>query len=240
MTLINSKTLQIATLPLLVSVMLGFLAGSVRAAEGGEVFGPAKPVVIKTPFSPAAKGDDDHLGADSLVPIEISPNAPTGRRSLIERMTLSRLYLPERMVLGRVAEFTVKAKPGKWVAIAMADKDTGSKPVLGHPLRLGPDRKVVGTIKVPESGLATISVECPVEGDLVGSFLYFEAAVWSDDNMNDMEIAQCVSTESKGPGFNGVLIEPQFEAKKGVKIIPTSVGPFTKSGQTSDLTSPQI
>jgi hypothetical protein len=220
--------------------MLGLCAGSAQSAEEGEAFGPAKPIAIKTPFNTPANADSDHLGADSLTPIEISPNAPTGRRSIANRLTQSRLYLPERMVLGRVADFTVKAKPGKWVAIAMADKDNGSKPVLGHPLRLGPDRKVVGTVKVPESGLATISVECPIEGDLIGSFLYFEAAVWSDDKMNDMEIAQCVSTESKGAGFNGVLIEQQFELKKGVKIIPTSVGPFTKSGQTSDLTSPQI
>jgi hypothetical protein len=240
MTLINSKTLQIATLPLLVSVTLGLLAGSASAEDAAEVFGPTKPVPIKTPFNPTPKSDANSPGSDSLVPIEISPNAPMGRRSILERLTQSRLYLPERMVLGRVAEFTVKAKPGKWVAIAMADKDTGSKPVMGHAIRLGPDRKVVGTVKVPESGLATICVECPVEGDLIGSFLYFEAAVWSDDKMNDMEIAQCVSTESKGPGFNGVLIEQQFELKKGVKIIPTSVGPFTKSGQTSDLTSPQI
>ena len=114
MTLINSKTLQIATLPLLVSVMLGSFAGSAAAEDAGEVFGPVKPVPIKTPFNPAPKSDDNTPGSDSLVPIEISPNAPMGRRSILERLTQSRLYLPERMVLGRVAEFTVKAKPGKW------------------------------------------------------------------------------------------------------------------------------
>jgi len=236
MTTTHSKTHQIATLPLLLTVMLGLFAGSAFAEE--ETFGPPKPAVVKTPFSTSAKGDEEHLGTDSLNPIEISPNSPLGRRTISERLTHSRLYLPERMVLGRVAEFTVKAVPGKWVAIAMADKDSGSKPLMGHTLRLGPDRKVVGIMKVPDTGLATIIVECPVEGDLVGSFLYFEAAVWSDEKMTDMEIANCVSTESKAAGFNGVMIQPQVEAKKGVRIIPTSTGPFTK--QNMDLSSPQI
>ena len=56
-------------------------------------------------------------------------------------------------------------------------------------------------MQVPSTGLATMMVECPVEGDLVGQFLYFEAAVWADEKMTDMEIAQCVSTESKGARF---------------------------------------
>lgn len=236
MTTKNINTRQLATLPLLLTVLLGLTPCSALAES--ETFGPVKPQAIKTPFNTSEKSDDQNLGADGSITIS---NAPPGRRSIADRLTKSRLYLPERMVLGRIAEFTVKAKPGTWVAIAMADKDAGSKPVVGHALRLGADRKVVGTMKVPESGLATLTVECPVEGDLVGSYLYFEAATWSDEKMRDVEIAQCVSTDNSKPnGFNGVLIEPQFEAKKGVRIIPTSVGPFTKSGQTSDLTSPQI
>ena len=204
-----------------------------------ELYGPEKPKTVKTPFGEgdSKKGDEP---SDSLGTIEIGNNHETGRRGLGERLgsLQSKLYLPDKMVLGRVAEFTIKGKPGKWVAIAMADKDSGSKPILGHNLRLGPDRKVMVTARLPASGVANLLVECPVEGDLVGSYLYFEAAVWSEDNMQDMELAQCVVSESKKPNFNGVLIQPQFEQKKGVRIIPTTTSPFMGQQQQQGLSSP--
>ncbi|MFX5656415.1 hypothetical protein ABTE24_19780, partial [Acinetobacter baumannii] len=85
------------------------------------------------------------------------------------------------MSLGKVAEFTVKGKPGQWVALAMADKDSGAKPVFGHKLRLGSDRKLVAVAKIPEnSDVVKLLVETPIQGDLVGSNLYFEAALWSN------------------------------------------------------------
>lgn len=213
------------------------LFGDGASAQSLEECGPEKPKVIKTPFGLNGLSEAENVDTDSLNAIEIAPNQPSGRRLIGSRIVQTRLYLPEKMILGRVSEFTVKGKPGWWVALAMADKDKGAKPLMGHNLRLGPDRKVVAIGKISASGLATLLVECPVEGDLPGSYLYFEAAIWSDENMQDMEIAQCVAAEGKGAGFNGVLIEPQFEQKKGVRIIPTTTAPFSIY-QQQGLSSP--
>ncbi len=226
---------RFSTLTLMLSVLLVFDCG--QAFSQDEQFGPPRPKAIKTPFGESSSQKSSEP-TDSLGSISISTSSPLGRRMLSDRMRHSRMYLPDKMVLGRVAEFTVKGKPGEWVAIAMADKDKGSKPVLGHEVKLGPDRKVVATGQIPESGVAELLVECPVEGDLVGSYLYFEAAVWKEDNMKDTEIAQCVPSEGKGAGFNGVMIQPQDEQKKGVRIIPTTTAPFLQQAGQQGLSSP--
>jgi hypothetical protein len=95
------------------------------------------------------------------------------------------------MLLGQTSRFTVKAKPGMIVAIAMADRDKGAKPIAGHDLRLGSDRKVVAISKIPDTGVAEIFVETPIEGDLIGQYLFFEAAVWSKADLHSKNTGQC-------------------------------------------------
>ena len=123
------------------------------------------------------------------------------------------------MILGKTVEFTVKGKPGSYAALALADKDTGAKPICGHKLRLGADRKVVAAVEIPASGTATISVDTPIEGDLIGLCLYFEAAVWSKPDFSDVEIANVVPSERQESAPNGVLIAADtIVKKKGIKI----------------------
>jgi hypothetical protein len=228
--------LKISTLTFLLPVML---TAGYQAQADGEVFGPQRPKTIVTPFS-LGQASDEALPKDSLTVVDLHVKRDTpllGHRSLGDRLknAAPRLYLPDKMVLGRVSEFTVKGKPGQWAALAMAEKNSGAKPIFDHKLRLGSDRKVVATSKIDANGVATLLVECPIEGDLIGSNLYFEAAVWPDGNPRDMELATCVPADN-----NAVLIEQQFSTKKGIMIKPTTMAPFNASTvqQQQGLSSP--
>lgn len=191
---------------------------------------------LKTPFGrqetpEAQSGSDDPLAGFSLGG---SGASGTHHFSLQDRLLAPRLYLPGHMVLGKVVQFTVKGKAGSWVALAMADKDSGAKPVMGHKLRLGPDRKVVAAGQIPANGVLVLDLETPVEGDLIGLCLYFEAAIWSKDDMSDTEFASVVSSEAQPSAANGVLIAADTTEKKhGLKLVPDSGMPISARQQQS-------
>jgi len=152
---------------------------------------------------------------DRLAPLAIN-QAPRSLqiRSLKERFNTPKLFLPERITEGKSAEFLIKAAPGMYAAIAMADKSSGAKPIFGHPLRLGSDRKVMAVGKVPENGILSLYVEAPIQGDLVGDCLYFEAAVWSKPDFSDLQIAKAISPQQTEKEENAVVIAGQTEVKK--------------------------
>jgi hypothetical protein len=183
---------------------------------------------LKTPFStsesesPEAKADDP-MSNLKLTSEQADLSQPR-RLNFGRRLVPSQLFLPGRMILGKMAEFTIKGKPGSWAALAMADKDTGAKPILGHKIRLGPDRKVVAAGQIPESGLLSLDIGTPIEGDLIGEHLYFEAALWSKPDMSDLEIAAVVPSESQPDALNGVQIaaDTSDKKKRGIRIVPAS------------------
>jgi hypothetical protein len=190
---------------------------------------------LKTPFdtqaeSDSASGQPDPLASLSLVDMD----KPTIRPSLSDRLHSAQLFLPGHMTIGKTVEFTVKGKPGSWVALAMADKDTGAKAIMGRKIRLGPDRKVVAAGHIPESGVVALSVDTPIEGDLVGQCLYFEAALWTKPDMSDTEIASVVRSEEHQLGANGVMIAADTnEKKKGLRFVPDTPTPIM-SRQSTD------
>jgi hypothetical protein len=81
-------------------------------------------------------------------------------------------------------------------------------------LRLGPDRKVVAVGEVPSTGVLSLFVEAPIEGDLIGQPLYFEAAVWSRPNFSDLVICTPVSPQVDGTEENAVIIAGEKDQKK--------------------------
>ena len=174
---------------------------------------------MPTPFGSAGSDAEKKTQVvDENEPIGISHSENSLSRRLSDRVMGPRLYLPGSMVLGSVAEFTIKGKPGKWVALAMADKNAGAKPVMGHTLRLGPDRRLVAITQIPENGVGQLLVETPIEGDLVGGNLYFEAALWSEKDMSDVEFATTIACD-KGKD-NSVPIGGQSDPRRGIKIVP--------------------
>jgi hypothetical protein len=180
-----------------------------------EVYGPQN--LLKTtpnPFSTKnTLANQQEEAVVELGLIELSSTTKPQRRSLTERLNAPKLFLPERLVLGKCSEFIIKGPPGFYAAIAQAEKNTGAKPIYGHKLRLGSDRKVVAMGKIPESGVLPLFVEAPIQGDLVGGTLFFEAAVWSSPDFGDLTIATCMSPLRNGSDENSVLIAADVEKK---------------------------
>ncbi|HEY9715671.1 MAG TPA: hypothetical protein V6C72_19510, partial [Chroococcales cyanobacterium] len=86
-------------------------------------------------------------------------------------------------------------------------------------------RKLVAVTQIPSTGVASLFVPTPIQGDLVGQYLYFEAAVWGNPDCSDAELAASVSDgESRDP--NAVLIAAQQEPvrDKGLRFVPDSGG----------------
>jgi hypothetical protein len=204
---------------IIVLLLSGLMFAPAIKADSG-VYGPENWLkTLPTPFTTGGKDDSQACNqSGAFAPIGISSSTISKRNLLSERFHGPKLFLPPRLVLGECAEFTVQGLPGLYVAIAMADKDSGTKPVCGHELKLGPDRKLVGVNKIPEQGVASISIEAPIQGDLVGSSLYFEAVVWSKPDFSDMQLASTVSPQKETSGENGVIVCEQQEIKKGSLI----------------------
>jgi hypothetical protein len=201
------------------------LAPIAKADGEDEVFGPENMLKMPTPFTTGSAGTDSDStgGSESFAPIGFSNSLISKRNLLSERFHGPKLFLPPRLVLGECSEFIVQGPPGFYVAIAMADKDSGAKPVCGHELKLGSDRKLVGVNKISDQGIASIFVEAPIQGDLVGSSLYFEAVVWSKADFSDMQLASTVSPQKETSGENGVIVcEQPNEKKPGLINIGTS------------------
>jgi hypothetical protein len=181
-----------------------------------ELYGPEN--LLKTmpnPFNTGKfKSSGDGDAVEELGLIELSANAQQPRRSLTERLNGPRVFLPDRMVLGRTSEFLVKGPVGSSVAIAMADSNKGAKPILGRKLRLGADRKVMAVGRIPETGVLSLFVEAPIQGDLVGNSLYFEAAVWSKPDFSDLVMASCVTPLRVGSDENGVQVAADLDQLK--------------------------
>lgn len=181
------------------------------------------PVRAASTGSSNSSSDFELLSSPSVISITAPARAPV--RSLSDRLLQSRLYLPGRLVIGRTAEFTIKGRPGYFVALAMADKDTGAKDIFGHKLRLGPDRKLVSLGQIPADGVLQLTIETPIEGDLIGLPLFFEAAIWSRPDFSDLEIATPVSSEGQVGVKNGVLVAAEPESKRGIKFVPETTMP---------------
>ena len=152
------------------------------------------------------------------------------RSRLAQRLgASSRVYLPGRMTIGRPAEFVIKGKPGSHAAVAMADKDSGARALFGQKLRLGADRKLMAAGVIPESGVLTLIVDMPIQGDLIGLPVFFETVVWQKEDFSDMEIAVPVKSESAqeiADKANAVIVSGEKEQKRGLRFTPGSGVPL--------------
>lgn len=195
---------------------------------------------MKLPMAGAIESQPEEK--KQLSPIAISRlSSRLSTSSLSERLVQAKIYLPDHMVLGKSAEFTVRGKPGQSVALAMADKNTGASPIYGHQLRLGSDRKVVAIGQIDSEGSVKLSVTTPVQGDLIGEYLYFEAALWSKPDFSDVVIATPIALSDQKDLVNGVLVSE--EGTKGKRIhfmpTPTNIKPIGQGTDPLDMNSGQ-
>ena len=189
---------------------------NVLASPIADTYGPVNlSKTLKTPFNSHIQFNN----ATNTIDQSITLNSVITHRNLVSN---TRLYLPGTIFIGRVADFIIKARPGAYVALAMADRDSGASTILGNKIRLGVDRKVVGVGVVPSSGVYNLAVEIPIEGDLIGQYLYFVAVSWTKPDFSDLEIAEPITAEKVPlPHFNGVIVQNLVEeAKKGIKFVP--------------------
>jgi hypothetical protein len=207
-------------LPVLLAIAF-FVAGFgidlpiARADEAAT--GPANLMqTLKTPFGSGSSQDNTQLSGDdiSLEPIAISQLPLASRLGLKERLNAPYFFLPDRLVMGKSCEFTVKGPGGSYVAVAMADKNTGAKPIYGHKLRLGSDRKVVAVGQIPSTGVLSLYIETPIQGDMVDSSFFFEAAVWSKPDFSDLQMARVVPVQKNGSDDNGAVVAEETVRKK--------------------------
>lgn len=188
-----------------------------------EEYGPPNYLKVwKNPFGSQSGPSTNGQSGDDGDTITLTPArrlSPVGQ--LRKNLVSSKLYLPERILIGESSKFTVRG-PANWrVAIAMADKDEGAKPINDLKIRLGADRKVVAIGKIPPTGVLELYVATPIQGDLIGTYLYFEAALWSKDDLSDTQIAETVpSVISNNPSGNGVQIAALKEKKRGFRFVP--------------------
>ena len=203
------------------------IAAAQAAAERAKVL-----KLESTPFNTASS--DSSNKQETLAPLTLRS---TGG-SLRSRLVPNRVYLPPKMIIGRPADFVVKGRPGSHVAVAMADKDSGAKPVQGHPLRLGADRKLMAAGVIPESGILTLIVDMPIQGDLIGLPVFFETAIWNKPDFSDLELAAPVKSETieeLADKPNAVIVagETQGDKGRGIKFRPDSATPLHQRGNVS-------
>lgn len=229
--------------PMVICCALSFAWGPAISAEE---FGPPNLLrTLKTPFGFASSRDEDseaesNVKGDLLFkPISLGKATPSRIAIEFKKKSSSNVMcLPERITIGHSAKFTVKGKPGSYVAIAMADRDSGAKPLLGNPIRLGPDRKVMTVGTIGENGLAELYITAPIEGDMIGQYLYFEAAVWSKPDMSDTQIAQTLAFDKEHGAGNGVMVGDEAKEKKhGIKFGATSGIPMYQDTSGASNTS---
>lgn len=195
---------------------------------------------MKLEMSPALDASPEEK--KQLTPIAISRlSSRLSLSSLSERLVSAKIYLPDHMVLGKDVQFTVRGKPGQLVALAMADKDTGASPIYGHKLRLGSDRKVVAIGEIDAEGSVKLTVTTPIQGDLVGQYLYFEAALWTKPDFSDVVLATPVALSDQKDLVNGVLVSE--EGSKGKRLhfmpAPTNLKPIGQGSDPMDMNSGQ-
>lgn len=109
------------------------------------------------------------------------------------------------------------------------DKNKGAKPIYGHQLHLGSDRKLVSLGQIPEGGVLSLVIDTPIQGDLIGAQLYFEAALWTKSDFSDVELAAPVPSETTGAVsdyMNGVLVAAEAPKKKGIRFVPDGMVPM--------------
>lgn len=224
-----SSKARMLSLCLTAALATGACMGTMCRAEE-EVYGPVNRLkTMKTPFT---SGGGSDTGSNGMSSMTLGHSNSALRRGLAGRLTQSRLYLPGRMVISRPAEFVVKGRPGQFVALAMADKSSGAKPIYGQNLRLGADRKLVAVGEIPENGVVSLVIETPIQGDLIGERWYFEAALWTKPDFSDLEIAQPVPADEGAAAaadkVNGVIVSADIEQKRGVRIVPDAMSPMQR------------
>ena len=184
---------------------------------------------ISTPFNSPTPGaaDEDALSlppSDNSLGARLHISGPdrfgSGRNS--------RVYYPGKLAIGKPAEFVIKGRPGSHAAIAMADKNSGAKSIGSVNLRLGADRKLVAAGTIPPTGVLSLLVDMPIQGDLIGQAVFFETVIWQKPDFSDTELAVPIRPETAveiADKPNAIIVSEDKAHKRGVRFVPEAAVP---------------
>jgi len=144
--------------------------------------------------------------------------------SLIINRDYPQIYRPVKLFIGKENKFTVKAEAGSFVSIALSLADKGADIFYGHELRLGKEILATGEGKTAENGLAEITVKIPDDKKLKDKPVYFEAAVWKNEDFSDLKIAQIISPSGRESDINQLTLVMPAKENLGPSIVPSLPG----------------
>jgi hypothetical protein len=150
------------------------------------------------------------------------------RPSLLITRDYPQIYRPARIYIGKENKFTIKAEAGSFVSIALSLENKGSELFYGHSLRLGKDIVATGEGKVPANGLLEITVKMPYDKKLDGKSVYFEGAVWKNEDFSDLKIANIISPSGRESDSNQILLAMPVKDSSGLSLMPSLPGASTE------------
>ena len=104
------------------------------------------------------------------------------------------VFKPSRMIIGAKTGFIIKAESGSYVSLVLAADENGEQ-ILA---------KVDGI--VGEKGITELEVELPEEKSLIDKVVYFEVAVWKNEDLSDIIRARIIGSDGRQTRSNTVLI----------------------------------
>lgn len=142
-------------------------------------------------------------------------SARSAQYSMIQ--TYPVVYKPSKLTQGTKTKFIIKAEPGSHVSLVTSDENRGAPIFYGHKLRLGqlinPHEGTVG-----EKGILEIEIPMPVQKELTGKLLFFEALVWKKPDYSDLKVAKIMGIDGQESDINGVMIldPPKNQSMPGI------------------------
>lgn len=134
-----------------------------------------------------------------------------------------KLYLPSKMVIGTDTIFKITGNPGSKVSLAISNTNNGSKPLFGNKLRLGKTEMTLEGI-IPATGILELKLNAPMDKSLVDQVKYFEAATWSKEDYNDLQVATTISPSGKETFKNSVAYSEPYATGKRPSFEPVIPG----------------
>lgn len=144
--------------------------------------------------------------------------------SLLITRDYPQIYRPARIYIGQENKFTIKAESGSFVSVALSLENKGSDLFYGHELRLGKEIIATGEGKTSANGLAEIIVKMPEDKKLEGKNVYFECAVWKNDDFSDLKIANIISPSGRESASNQILLALPVKDSDKPTFLPSLPG----------------
>jgi len=129
------------------------------------------------------------------------------------------VYKPSKLIIGTSTKFIIKAEPNTHVSLVTSDENQGAAFINGNRLRLGEINNPHESI-TNNNGVAEISITLPLEKELIGRIMYFEALIWKNPDHSDIEVAKVMGIDGREAANNAVIITAPAKNVSGPGITP--------------------